>query len=191
MSKSLWITIPALLFLACGGESTGDGSGGSGGAGTGGSGTGGGGNVAGTSGSGSGATTTTGGTGGGGAPGGGGASSGGASSGGAPGGGGAPCASLQTAYVETIAKAKVCNPAIDSEQCTAKVPNELECPCGDTHVNPGNTEALKNLNDLTYFWNAQKCGVGVACPDIACQEPKGGACQPDSSGVSGSCQDVY
>jgi hypothetical protein len=90
-----------------------------------------------------------------------------------------------------VAKAKTCNPLIDFESCTTTVPNELECPCGNTYVNAGNTEAMKNLNDLAYFWKAQKCEVGVACPDIACQKPKGGSCEPDSSGVTGQCKDVY
>lgn len=189
MISRLTALVTAMALAACGGSATSDGSGGTGAA----SGSGGTGAASGSGGSGgSGASSGGGGLPSGGAPGGGGGpSGGGAPSGGAPGGGGAPCASLQSAYLDTLQKAKACNPFIDFEECTAKVPTELECPCGDTYVNPGNTEALKNLSDLEYFWNAQNCSVGVACPDIACVEPKAGSCQPNAAAATGSCQDVY
>ncbi|MBK7584420.1 MAG: hypothetical protein IPI67_29975 [Myxococcales bacterium] len=179
-----WFALSLVAGLvACGGQSETGGTGGAAGAG-GASASGGGGTGAVSGGGGSGAVDGgTGGT----VAGGGGVGA----SGGAPGGGGAPCASLEQGYVETLKKAKVCNPMIDMEQCTKKVPDALACPCGGTFVNAGAAEALKTLGDLKYFWDTQKCGEGIGCPAIACEEPAGAGCDADPAGSSGTCQDMY
>jgi len=178
-----WLST-AVLLSACGGQSENVGTGGAAG-------------VGGASASGGGGTGAVAGTGGSGAVDGGsggtvsGGSGGIGASGGAPGGGGAPCNSLAEAYVDTLKKAKVCNPFIDMEECTQKVADALMCPCGTTFVNPGNVEAMKTLGDLQYFWDAQKCGDGIGCPAIACEEPALGSCTADSATATGACQDMY
>lgn len=178
--KAGWLVVLAGL-TACGGQSESGGTGGSAGtgasAGSGGSTSGGGGGSGAVDG-GSGGTVS-------------GGSGGVGAMGGAPGGGGAPCSSLATAYDEALKKAKACNPAVDMEQCTSTLPDALDCPCAPTYVNPANAEALKTLGDLKYFWDAQKCSEGIACPAIACEAPVAGSCQPDAAGATGTCEDMF
>lgn len=187
--KQSWLAL-SFLLLACGGQSESEGTGGSGGAGAGGSGGGGGSGALGGGGTGAlgggGTGAVDGGSGGMGAGG-----SGGTSVGGAPGGGGAPCSALEAAYTSALASAKSCNPFIDMEECTAKVPDALACPCGLTFVNPSNAQAMKTMADTKYFWDQQKCGEGIGCPAIACEDPALGSCQPDSTNSGGVCQDMY
>lgn len=185
--RLLGVVTLASLLGACGGKSDSDGAGGTGAA----AGAGGGGGSGAVAGGGSGGSATGGSGAMGGAPGGSGGVGGVAGDGGAPGGGGAPCASLSAAYLDTLKKAKACNPFIDMEECTATVADALDCPCANTYVNPGNSEAMKTLSDLKYFWDAQKCGEGIGCPAIACEPPLSGSCTPDSTGSSGVCQDNF
>jgi hypothetical protein len=171
--RTLWLSLVSLSFLvACGGESTSDGSGG-----------GGSGAQAGTGGGSNGGTSGNGGSGGG--------SGGvGGSTGGATGGGGAPCQALIDGYMETLKSAKECNPFIDMNECTGQVPNSLVCPCGPTYVNPANTQALATLKQIEEQAIAQNC-LPTGCPAIACEQPALGTCEPDASGNSGSCQDLF
>jgi len=170
--RTRWLLVP-LLFLACGGKSESGGTGGSGAsAGDGGTG------------------ATDGGTGGGGG-GAGGTSGSGGSVGGAPGGGGAPCSALVQAYEETLLKAKSCNPVLSKLQCTAQVPDALDCPCAPTFVNPDNVEAMKTFEELTYFWKTQGCGATIDCPAISCESPALGACEPDPAAGTGQCTDMF
>lgn len=174
---SRWLCLGCFSFvIACGGESTSDGSGGSGGGGT----SGGGGGTSGGSGNG-GSGAVYGGTGG----------VGGGSSGGAPGGGGAPCAALNDAYAQALQSAKVCNPFIDFNECMKPVPDALMCPCAQTYVNPGNTQAVATLDELQAQWNLQKCFEGIGCPAIACEQPALGTCEPNAGGDTGTCADLF
>lgn len=166
-----WICLSGCLWVvACGGESTTDGSGGGG---------------SGASSGGGGSGAMDGGSGGTAAGGAGGAL------GGAPGGGGAPCSALAQAYDEKVKVAKGCNPILSSVQCTLQIADALDCPCATTFVNPDNGAALATLNELTVQWNAQKCSEGIACPAIACEPPVFGACEEDASTGKASCQDMF
>ncbi|MFO0566140.1 MAG: hypothetical protein U0263_10795 [Polyangiaceae bacterium] len=137
---------------------------------------------------GGGAVSGSGGTSGGGT---GGTGTGGVSTGGVSGSGGAPCSVLDTTYAATLVQAKVCNPALDMEQCTAKVPDALACPCAFTFVNAGNASALNSLTELSAQWSLQKCSEGIDCPAIACEAPALGSCKADATTGSGSCQDMF
>jgi hypothetical protein len=166
-----------LSLVACGGQTdSGGATGGAAGVGTGGAAASGGGGASGGSGGSSGSSTGGFGAGGG---------------GGTPGSGGAPCDALAAQYLKTLGQAQACNPLIDSNECTEKVADQLPCPCGSVYVNPFNTEAMKDLKELSSQWQAQQCGLGVMCPDIACETPAGGVCLPDPSGATGVCQNMY
>lgn len=161
----------SVLAVACGGSSSDDGSGGSGAS------------------SGAGGSAASSGTGGGGAGGTGGGTGG--SAGGAPGGGGAPCSALADVYLEQLAAAKACNSSIDVPQCTVEVADALECPCGPTFVNPGNTSAVQSLKELQGQWDVQQCSQGIACPEIACATPTSAVCEPGAADALDSCKDVF
>lgn len=180
-----WVAAAFVALAGCGGQSESDGAGGTSGsgaaAGSGGSTTGGTSGTSGTSGNGGSATGGAGGTGGSGV--------GGGSTGGSPGSGGAPCASLEKAYDETLSKAKSCNPAIDFNECTATVGDQLACPCFGTYVNAGSPD-LATLKEIQNAWNQQQCGDGIGCPLVDCAQPLAGGCVADSVG-SGSCKDLY
>jgi hypothetical protein len=184
-----WLSASSLLLLiACGGESTSDplGAGGAG-AQAGSSGSGGGSTGGATNGGSGGSGAVYGGTGGIGT-----GATGGVAAGGAPsGGGGAPCTALADGYQQALSSAKVCNPYIDMNECTQPMPDQLPCPCGNTFVNPSNTQALTTLKELQAQWNAQGCYEGIACPDIACQEPSFGSCAPSPVGTYGNCEDLF
>jgi len=178
-SQSIWLLACATsVVVACGGKSESDGAGGSSGSGA----------AAGSGG------VTTGGTGGSGASASGGGGSGGTgvgggSTGGSPGSGGAPCASLEKAYDESLAKAKSCNHAIDFNQCTATVGDQLACPCFGTFVNATSPD-LATLEEIQKAWEAQQCGATIDCPLVDCAQPMAGGCTADATGV-GTCQDFY
>jgi hypothetical protein len=182
------------VLIACGGESNTDGgTGGSSGGGTGGASKGGGGSGnAGTGASSSGGAGASGGTSGGSGGGGGtitGGSGGTGGSAGTPGTGGAPCDALEKAYMDTLPKAKACNLAVSSLQCTKSVADDLFCPCGMTFVNPSNTEAAKTLDELQAQYASSNCPP-VACPEIACQLVESAMCQADGTGTTtGKCVD--
>jgi hypothetical protein len=186
MSTRSWAAAAFILIAGCGGQSESDGSGGTSGtgaaAGSGGSTTGGTSGTSGTSGGGGSAT-------GGGGGGTGGSGVGGGSTGGSPGSGGAPCAALEKAYDETLVKAKSCNPAIDFNECTATVGDQIACPCFGTYVNAGSPE-LATLQQIQNAWDQQKCGAGIDCPLVDCAQPLAGGCVADSVG-SGMCEDLY
>lgn len=170
--RALWLCLASFSFLvACGGQSTSDGSGG-----------GGSGAQAGSGGGSNGGTSGNGGSGGTGGVGG--------STGGATGGGGAPCQALIDGYMETLQLAKECNPFIDLNECMATVPNSLVCPCGPTYVNPANEKAIATLKEIEEQAKAQNC-LPVGCPAIACEQPALGTCEPDATGNSGLCQDLF
>jgi hypothetical protein len=178
VKSSFFISLAVVGVLAgCGGQSSSDGSGGvsgsgassgSGGGSTGGNGTGGGGAV---SGGGSGGTSVGGG-------------------GGTPGSGGAPCSVLPQVYDEMLVKLRVCNPAVDINQCTQPVPDDLACPCAVTYVNAANSTDLQTLQEIQAAWDNQHCGDTIDCPAVDCAVPMIGECVPDSVG-SGMCQDEY
>lgn len=176
-----WACVASFLIVACGGQSESDGSGGSGS-----------GAAAGSGGATTGGSTGNGGsaTGGGGSGGGvGGVGVGGSGAGGTPGSGGAPCATLEKVYDETLAKTKVCNPAINKNQCMLSVANELACPCFGTYVNEDSPD-VATLKQLESAWSSQGCGEGVGCPLVDCAQPMAGGCVADSVG-SGTCEDLY
>jgi hypothetical protein len=180
----------SLLLAACGGSVDGGGTGGAGAqAGSGGSGAqaGSGGAMGGSGGAMGGSGGVTGGSGG--VTGGSGGLGGVAGFGGGTGGG--SCGALEQAYSDVLTQAKVCNPFIDMNECTAQVADQLACPCGPTFVNGGNGETIKMLQEIQDQWSAQKCYEGIGCPAIACQPPAGGGCEVDASGKSGSCQDYW
>ncbi len=177
------VSLGAIALLGCGGQSSSGGTGGAAGSGA----------SAGSGGSGAGSSGGSGGTGAGGASGGTAGTPGTGATGGSagtPGSGGAPCSALEPAYAETLAKAKECNPNVDIEQCTELVDDALACPCGQTYVSAANQSTLGTLKEIQAAWNAQGCGEGVLCPDIACQVASFGQCTPNGNG-SGTCQDMF
>jgi hypothetical protein len=175
--RALWLCLTSFSFLvACGGESTSDGSGGGGSGAQAGSGGGSNGGTSGNGGSGGGIVGGSGGTGG--------------STGGATGGGGAPCQALIDGYMETLNSAKKCDPFIDMNECTGQAPNSLICSCAPTYVNPANTQALDMLKQIQEQAAAQNC-LPFGCPAIACEQPALGTCELDAGGNSGTCQDLY
>jgi hypothetical protein len=207
-----WIALSTALAVACGSDSdsnlgntggTGNTDGGNtggsntGGTNTGGSNTGGvaGSATGGTAGSATGGTagSATGGTAGsatggaaGSATGGAAGSATGGSGGTKPDGGVKSCAQLASEYAAALEAAKACNPVLSVLQCTKPVGDELPCPC-PTFVNPANTKAAAELDDLQAAWNQQNCGNAVICPAVLCPAPTGGVCQPQSGALSGKC----
>ena len=64
------------------------------------------------------------------------------------------------------------------------------CSCAPTYVNPANAEAIEKLKQIQDEAFAQNC-LPVGCPAIACEQPVLGTCEPDPSGNSGTCQNLY
>ena len=173
-----WLCLTSFsILIACAGKSTTDGTGkGAGGADAQG---------------GSGGSTTGGSSGNGGSGGVDGGSGGiGGSLGGASGGGGSPCQAIIDSYGETMKSAKGCNPFIDLNECTGTAPNSIICSCAPTYVNPANAEAIEKLTQIQDEAFARNC-LPLSCPAIACEQPVLGTCEPDPSGNSGTCQDLY
>jgi hypothetical protein len=166
-----WLCLTSFsILIACGGESTSHaGKGGSGAQ------------------AGSGGDATGGGSGNGGS----GAVAGGSGGvGGSVGGGGSPCQAIMDSYAAVMKSMKVCDPFIDLNECTGTVPNSIICSCAPTYINPANTEAIENLEHIQEEAFAQGC-LPFGCPAIACEQPALGTCEPDPSGNSGTCQDLY
>jgi hypothetical protein len=103
------------------------------------------------------------------------------------------CTDLDTAYVAAVAKAKACNPAsmLPVQECDKLVDPSLFCPICPTFVSVFATTALQEMDDLRAKWLALKCdAMQIACPAMACQEPKGATCVATSTG-SGRCTDTH
>ena len=106
-------------------------------------------------------------------------------------GGPSQCAVLEQAYLDAVQDARSCDPFIDFEECTEIINEELRCPCGGTAVNPGNVEAIEELDSIADQWLAAGCGDDIACPAIACEPALGGSCQPAPDGMTGICETVF
>lgn len=98
------------------------------------------------------------------------------------------CDGLRLAYAETIASAKACNPLIDFNECTALVPDSLDCPCL-TYVSSVNRTALDNLAHFQARFQANACSSGV-CPAVECEPATSAACVGDTAS-NGVCQDQF
>ena len=101
------------------------------------------------------------------------------------------CWSLNTAYINTIDKAKACNPFVMSpvNQCGMSIPTALFCPMCSTFVNAANTAALQALKTIEAKWLALQCDqLEVMCPMMACQASTSATCMP-TAGSAGSCVD--
>jgi hypothetical protein len=98
---------------------------------------------------------------------------------------------LNEAYAQALQSAKVCNPFIDFNECMQTMPDALMCPCAQTYVNPGNTQAMGTLKELQAQWNLQNCSEGIGCPAIACEQPALGTCEPNAGGDTGTCADLF
>jgi hypothetical protein len=96
---------------------------------------------------------------------------------------------MQTTYASVLATAKTCNPVVTVQQCTAKVDDELACPCS-TFINPSNTAAAAELAKLQISWKAKSCQLGIVCPAALCPQPSGAACVGAGGGTKGSCHDI-
>jgi hypothetical protein len=70
------------------------------------------------------------------------------------------------------------------------VPNSIVCSCAPTYVNPANAEAIEMLSQIEDEAFAKNC-LPRTCPAIACEQPVLGGCEPDASGDSGTCRDLY
>jgi len=101
-----------------------------------------------------------------------------------------PCDKLAKEYSATVIKAKSCNSKsmLAVMQCTVSVPNRLACAC-TTYINDLNQTAVATLKKLKAQWDAQKCGLGMACPAVACLAPQGAKCAAGQNGAPDSCID--
>ena len=83
---------------------------------------------------------------------------------------------------DALAKAKVCDPSVEIEECTMVAASSIQCGC-PTSVN--RNFDLASFDRLAQTWSALACGAGVLCG--ACPAPpSGGTCSPE-----GSCVDVF
>jgi len=89
------------------------------------------------------------------------------------------CADLQTAYASELAIAKACSTSGENT-CIQTVLDALACGCS-VFVSSTRTGALTNLEQIRGVWNNKKCGVGLACPAIACVTPASGSCASTST----------
>lgn len=93
------------------------------------------------------------------------------------------CEQLVQAYAKTLPDALVCNPTIDSVQCTEHLPSSLPCGC-PIHVNPANEEAVAELTRLQQ--QHSKMGCIEVCGDVFCQDSEG-VCTTMGNGGDGRC----
>lgn len=104
------------------------------------------------------------------------------------------CFDLNDAYVKAVQDAKACLPYSTgmTKQCSLSVDTQLMCPLCTTFVNPANTKAIQLIKDIESKFQAQKCDqLEIACPAIACADPKSASCVSDTNpaGTTGQCVD--
>lgn len=103
------------------------------------------------------------------------------------------CQELGVEYLKQFEQARLCAPELSTVQCTLSTYNELYCPCPRL-VNPANTSAVANLNEIRAAWVAKSCPPAPpVCDAGTCPIPNSGVCapQPQGSSAPGLCQDQY
>jgi hypothetical protein len=103
---------------------------------------------------------------------------------------GASCDAIKAALAVQVELAKVCQPQSSSKQCTRTISQD-QLPCGcPVFVNPGNGDAIKQIDELLSTWRRKGCGAGIDCK--SCATPSSGSCEatPAGSKVPGLCKSM-
>ena len=95
--------------------------------------------------------------------------------------GGQSCSELQTAYSKALTQAKMCNAALDRQQCLHLVSSLLTC-C------PTYVDDTTEIDKIYAQWQAAGCIPTIGCPAVVCSVPTRGNCVPMNSGDR--CTDV-
>ncbi|HEV8246558.1 MAG TPA: hypothetical protein VGP93_12355 [Polyangiaceae bacterium] len=93
------------------------------------------------------------------------------------------CQMLEGAFAAALDDAKRCDPTLSIEQCSETAPSPLVCSC-DTFVNPAHADAITQLDDARTEYTELACFGEVFCEQ--CDPPTSAYCS-----AQGRCEDLW